>query len=86
MENEECLNVNTRATQHLFDAAVHRAEVAEDIHTVARLNAITAPHAADWKAAVPSNKEISLSHCSSIQPGPGSSGSTIRLSRMQREK
>ena len=53
--------LNTRATQHLFDAAVHRAEVAGDIHTLARLNAITAPHAADWKAAVPSNKETSLS-------------------------
>ena len=27
--------LNTRATQHLFDAALHRAEVAGDIHTVA---------------------------------------------------
>jgi hypothetical protein len=54
-------SLNKQATQHLFDAAVNRAESAEDTHTVARLNAITAPHAPDWKATAPSNPQTTLS-------------------------
>jgi hypothetical protein len=53
--------LNKRANQHLFNAAVSRAESAGDTFTVARLKAITAPHAPDWKAAVPSNADMTLS-------------------------
>src|SRR6201996_2909027 len=47
--------LNSLATQHLFNAAIDRAESKSDIATVARLKSITAPYASDWKAALPSN-------------------------------
>ena len=53
--------LNKRATQQLFDAAVDRAELAGDMTTTARLKAITAHHAADWKATLPTNSHTTLS-------------------------
>ena len=53
--------INTRATQHLFDAAIEQAETAGDTLTVARLTSITAPHASDWKATLPSNSHMTIS-------------------------
>ena len=53
-------DLHTRAVQHTFYAAVDRAAEEKDIVTSARLNCITAPHAADWKAAIPSNSDMKL--------------------------
>ena len=53
--------LNSRATEHLFNAAIDRAESKSDIATIARLKSITAPYASDWKAALPSNNAMTLS-------------------------
>src|SRR3984957_16015176 len=53
--------LNSRATQHLFNAAIDRAESKSDIAAIARLQSITAPYASDWKAALPSNNAMTLS-------------------------
>jgi hypothetical protein len=52
--------INQLATQHIFNATIDAAEAAGDITTVARLRSITAPHASDWKAALPSNSHMIL--------------------------
>ena len=52
--------INQLATQHIFDATIDAAEAAGDITTVARLRSITAPHASDWKAALPSSSYMIL--------------------------
>ena len=54
-------SLNKRAAITLFDAAIDRAEVAGDVATTARLKAITTQHAADWKAALPTNSYTTLS-------------------------
>jgi hypothetical protein len=51
---------NVQATQLLFDAAVKSAREANDTHTVARLQSLTAPHAYDWKLAVPTSSLLTL--------------------------
>src|ERR1700678_2901407 len=53
--------LNSRATKHLFNAAIDRAESKSDIAAIARLKSITAPHASDWKATLPSNNAMTLS-------------------------
>jgi hypothetical protein len=52
--------INQLATKHIFNATIDAAEAAGDITTVARLRCITAPHASDWKAALPSNSHMIL--------------------------
>jgi hypothetical protein len=52
--------INQIATKHLFNATIGKAEANQDITTQARWRSITAPHAADWKDTLPSNKHMIL--------------------------
>ena len=52
--------VNLQATQQSYNVSLTNAQNEQDIVTMARLNAIAANGAADWKRTMPSSKQLHL--------------------------
>jgi hypothetical protein len=55
-------DLNARAADNQFDKAVDEAIEKKNLVELARLFCTSAPHASDWKEAVPSNKDTTLTN------------------------
>src|ERR1700722_1532196 len=55
-------DLNARAADNQFDKAVDEAIEKKNLVELARLFCTSAPHASDWKEAIPSNKDTTLTN------------------------